>query len=68
MQIHADPRVAQAYCERSNFEYGKLDYWIHLKEGYISPSSNSQKTIHERTIGRCCDFLNNDVISEIKIK
>lgn len=60
-QIKADPRVEDAFSEMGNMEWGKLDYWVNLKEGYICRSMGCG-TIHEQTIRACADLLNNDVV------
>ena len=60
-QIKADPRVEDAFYEIGNIEYGKKDYWVNLKEGYICRSMGCA-TIHEQTISHCADLLNNDVV------
>jgi hypothetical protein len=61
--IERDPRVHSMSHEIGNNEAGKASWFIILNDGYISKHSHAT-CIHEPTIAKCLERLNNDVLTE----
>mgnify|MGYP003331330458 CR=1 FL=1 len=64
-QAKKDPRVEDCFSEFGNISFGKNDWWINLKEGWICRSMGCG-TIHEQTLKECLHLLNTDVITELQ--
>jgi hypothetical protein len=57
--IERHPFVESTHSEDDGFrEDGRPARWVYLHAGYISPE-NECGTIHEGTVGECCELLNN---------
>jgi hypothetical protein len=62
-EAQKDPRVENIYFEPDDYREISGSYWLELKEGYICRSM-SCGTIHEDTLKKVLDLLNNDVVKE----
>lgn len=62
-QAKTDSRVDDIFTEYGNLEYGKQDWFIYLKEGWVCRSMRCA-TIHAKTLKECLHLLNTDVITE----
>jgi len=61
-EAKAHPIIDDIFFEVGNMEYGKKDWWIYLKEGYIC-SGMECGTIHEQNLGDVLRRFNNEAMT-----